>query len=744
MTTATSAASAALTPSTRRAIPLEMRDDLRTRRIEYKGVGSFVIKDPVGLKYHRLQAEQFAVLNLLDGEKSLEAVRDDLRKRFPTLTFTLADVQNLVTDLHEKGLVYSNRPGQGAELIRHDKKERSKKRKQALRNLLYLRLPGWDPHAALEVLYPFCRWLFRPWSVATAVLLVLSALTLLLVQFDTFQSRLPGFQQFFGWPNLMYMWFSLGAAKVIHEFGHGLSCKHFGGECHEMGLMFLVFSPCLYCDVSDSWMLKSKWQRIIIGGAGMYIEVILSAIAIFVWWYTKPGLVNYLALNVFFVTTVTTVIFNANPLMRFDGYYMMSDLLEIPNLRPKADKLVRDSFAWYCLGIETRPDAFMPDTGRFWFGLFAVAAALYRWVILFGITIFLYTWLKPYGLQSIGIMMAVVSIGGILYGMGMNVYRMVSAPRTEPLSKPKMAVSLTLLGGFVAAAFLVPLPLHVESAFVLEPHDVSHVYTLTAGMLVEPPVEPGVEVEQGKVVARLKNEELEDLYKATQIQHAVQKKQVDLQFALDDPAQEYLAREKLKSIEKELADIERQLADLVVRAPASGRVVAPPDVPLQDVNAADDKLPTWSGTPLDRKNVGGFFETRTHLMSIAPRATFNAILLIDQADRNDVRLDQDVELQFDHLPGRIYKAKVLEIADRHSEFAPKSLSNKAGGDLPTVSDSQGRERLASIAYQAKVYVDEDVDLLQPGIRGRARFDVDKRSAAGWAWRYLRRTFHFRL
>ncbi|MEQ9068033.1 MAG: hypothetical protein RLO18_14970, partial [Gimesia chilikensis] len=156
------------------------------------------------------------------------------------------------------------------------------------------------------------------------------------------------------------MWFVLGAAKVVHEFGHGLSCKHYNGECHGMGIMFLVFSPCLYCDVSDSWMLRNKWQRIIIGGAGMYIEVIMSAIAVWIWWFTKPGLLNHLALNLFFISTVTTVIFNANPLMRFDGYYMMSDLLEIPNLRQKADKHLRDTFAWYCLGIESQRDPFMP------------------------------------------------------------------------------------------------------------------------------------------------------------------------------------------------------------------------------------------------------------------------------------------------------------------------------------------------------------------------------------------------
>ncbi|HUG93308.1 MAG TPA: hypothetical protein VML55_20880, partial [Planctomycetaceae bacterium] len=385
--------SPSMLPSTRRPIPLECRQDLVVERIEYQGIGSFVIKDPVGLKYHRLQPEQYTALKLLDGVRSLEEVRDEVQRQFPTLHLKPVDVQHLITDLHRKGLVYSHRAGQGVELLKQRRENRRRKLLQQLRSVLYLRLPGWDPERALDALYRLApiRGLFRPWCVAACLVFVASAWLLLLVNFGTFRARLPEFQQFFGWPNLMYMWGTLAVCKVIHEFGHGLSCKHFGGECHEMGVMLLVFSPCLYCDVTDSWMLRNKWKRIMIAAAGMYIEIILSAAAIYVWWNTTPGLIHHLALNVFFVTTVTTVIFNANPLMRFDGYYMMADWLEIPNLRPKSDKLLRDKFAWHCLGIETRPDPFMPETGIGWFVTYAIAAALYRWVILFGITLFLYT-----------------------------------------------------------------------------------------------------------------------------------------------------------------------------------------------------------------------------------------------------------------------------------------------------------------------------------------------------------------
>ena len=121
--------------------------------------------------------------------------------------------------------------------------------------------------------------------------------------------------------------------KVIHEFGHGLSCKTFGGEVHEMGVLLLCFSPCLYCNVSDAWTLPSKWHRIIISFAGIYVELMIAAAATFVWWNSPSAtFAQHLCLSLMVVCSVSTVVFNGNPLMRYDGYYVLADWLEIPNL----------------------------------------------------------------------------------------------------------------------------------------------------------------------------------------------------------------------------------------------------------------------------------------------------------------------------------------------------------------------------------------------------------------------------
>ncbi len=165
----------------------------------------------------------------------------------------------------------------------------------------------------------------------------LGAAGLLVTQFEAFQNKLPAFEEFFAAKNWIWLAIVMALTKVFHEFGHGLACKKFGGQCHEMGVMLLVLTPCLYANVSDSWLLPSKWKRAFIAAAGMYVELVLASVAVFVWWFSQPGMINQLALNIVFISSVSTILFNANPLLRYDGYYILSDLLEIPNLRSKGD-----------------------------------------------------------------------------------------------------------------------------------------------------------------------------------------------------------------------------------------------------------------------------------------------------------------------------------------------------------------------------------------------------------------------
>ena len=293
-----------------------------------------------------------------------------------------------------------------------------------------------------------------------SIAVMAGAVGLVATHFETFYEKLPSYHEFFSFGTVAYLWLALGIVKVIHEFGHGLSCKAFDGEVHEMGFLFLVFSPCLYCNVSDAWTLPNKWKRILISFAGIYVELIIASIATFIWWNTPASpFINNLSLSLMIVCSVSTVVFNANPLMRYDGYYILADWLEIPNLRDRSNRYLQRLAMEHCLGIEVQPEPYMMLWRRILFVVYAVISYIYRWVITFSILYIMSRFLAPYKLGVISGMLACASaasmVGWPLFRMAKNLHRRGRLPDMKPVR-----VTLTSIG--VAAVllfiFLVPLP----------------------------------------------------------------------------------------------------------------------------------------------------------------------------------------------------------------------------------------------------------------------------------------------
>ena len=313
-------------------VSVRMRADLRVQQIRFQGRGSWIVKDPVSLRYFQLTEEEHTVLRMLDGDTSLTEIKDEFERRYAPQVVTYEGLQSLLHLFHQRGLVYADAIGQGAQLLERRRVRARRLLISKLTGLLFIRLPGVDPERFLNWLYPKIRWMYSRWFVVTGMLLVFSAIALVTIQFNAFCAMLPTFHQFFTARNVFWMMMALAIAKILHELGHALTCKHFGGECHEIGMAFLVFTPCLYCDTSDTWMLSNRWHRALVGVAGMWVEIILASACTFVWWFSQPGIVHYLCLSTIFICSVSTVVLNGNPFLRYDGYYVLSDLLEIPNL----------------------------------------------------------------------------------------------------------------------------------------------------------------------------------------------------------------------------------------------------------------------------------------------------------------------------------------------------------------------------------------------------------------------------
>ncbi|MGL4513563.1 MAG: HlyD family efflux transporter periplasmic adaptor subunit [Lacipirellulaceae bacterium] len=749
-----------LVSSSSRTLPIRARPDLEAKRQRYQGRVYWVVKDPVALQYFRFEEEEFSLLGMLDGESSLDEIIAQYEAVFPTQPIRSEELQQFIGTLHRSGLVIADAPGQGEQL---NKRRGERKRKELIgkfTNILSMRFKGIDPDRLLTWMLTLgpIRWFFSTPALVCCSLLMLAAATLVLVEFDVFQSKLPSFQTFFAAQNWVLLASILGVTKVLHEFGHGLSCKRLGGECHEMGVMLLVLTPCLYCNVSDSWMLPNRWHRAAIGAAGMYVECVIAAICTFVWWFTEPGWLNYVCLNIMFVSSVSTVLFNANPLLKYDGYYILSDLMEVPNLRQKASTILSRKLGKWCLGLEEQDDPFLPRRNQWLFALYTVAAALYRWVVVLSICYFLNQVFEPYGLKPLGQLISLMALWGLLGQPLWQLYKHFKVPgRLSKVKRVPFLVSCAVVAAAIAAVIFVPLPSSVHCAAVIEPAGATNVYVETAGVLREVFVKHGDRVAKGDPLARLESPEID--LAITRLEGECSGYEAEIRALEDMTFEDRSAASQIAPIRKSLASARDQLAKqradaerMTLRAPSDGHVLPATYVTPRAVD--DKELVAWHGTPLDEKNLGATLEPGDRLCQVGDPERFEARLAVHQDDIDLVAEGQRVRLMLNQSTHLTYVGKIDRISRDEMPTTPPRLSSLTQGPIPTETDQSGAPRPLSPHYDAIVpLVTRDAlpdaakqahDLLRLGVVGEAKVAIAPRTLWKRAWRYLTKTVNFDL
>ncbi len=738
-----------LVSSSSRPLTVRKRPDLTASRHRYQGSGYWVLKEPVGLQYFRFHDEEYFILNMLDGHVSLQQIKDGFEQRFAPQKITFGDLQQFIGMLHRSGLVISNSPGQGKALRHRGRKKKNKENLGKVANIFALRFRGFDPEKILNGILPWLGWTFTVPALLFFVGLFIAASLLLATQYETVYTRVPTFQQFFAADRWLILAATMAIVKVLHEFGHGLSCKKFGGECHEIGFMLLVFTPCLYCNVSDSWMLPNKWKRVWIGAGGIYVEMVLASMAAFVWFFTETGsTINDLCLNMMFLNVVSTVLVNGNPLLRFDGYYILMDMLEIPNLRQKSTEVLKRWFQKTCLGLELQDDPFLPTRGRVYFALFTIASVIYRWVVVFSICWFVIKVLEPYGLEVVGRIVAVAGFAGLVAQPVIQTWKFCRTPgRLSKVKRKNVLISLAVVSVVLSAVCMVKLPHHVDCAFEIRPSEAGRVYAGSVGQIVET-VRPGTVVQAGDTIAVLKNPDLEMRMQDLEIEESIASIQLE---KLKDrvfsdrslAAQLETQKQILDSIKEQKRATQVELDRLNVTARISGVVIEPPRRPHQD--SRDGQLSSWSGSPLDLRNRGATLSSDDLLCEIGNADDFEAILAIDQGDVQLVRVGQSVDMKLDSRRLETFFGSITEKSQEPLRMTSTSMSSQTGSDLQTEIDpATGQVKPRSVTYQARVPLEiEESDLpMRPGYRGSAKIHVDKKSLGQRLWRVIAQTFNF--
>ncbi|TWU44533.1 putative peptide zinc metalloprotease protein YydH [Rubripirellula tenax] len=694
------------------------------------------------MKYHRLRPDEYFVLEQLDGERTLEEIRLAYEDAYRPQKVTTAELNQLVFRFHQISLTISDVALQGDRLRERAQKEIRQKWIGHLSGLLFIRFPGVDPEPLLKRLYPLVRPFLGRFGTAAFLLTLALAAAVFVIHFDTFAAQFPAMGSWIRLEAMLVLACVIGVTKVLHELGHAIMCKHFGGECHQIGPMLLVFTPALYCDTSDSWMLPSRFQRAAVGLAGIATEVFLASIATLVWASTAPGMVHYVAMNVMLVCSVSTVLFNANPLLRYDGYFVLSDLVDVPNLGEKSRRLLSGHANRALFGVDELTDEPMSGFERVSLLVYAVAAFVYRWSLTLAILWLVATLLRPYGLESVGRVLCAFAAGGMLFATLRGPFKFFRNPaRRKNIRMNRLMITTALTAALVAFSF-VPLPSGVSSTAKIVPRNETPIYVATAGTLSVLEKRPGDAVQQGEVIARLENSDIEMQFQRIQGRHKSQTLMVESMkraaFDVPEIANELPMQESLlQDLTAQLATHSQRRSGLAIKATSSGRLIAAPHRAFDSQSAVENRLISWSGFPTDAKNDRCYLESGHELMTILGDDAWDAEIVLQQSQVERIAVGAKVKMVLETMPSEKFSGTVVEIA--HSEW--DEIQNADRRDDVRAARSQNP---LETSYVVRVELGKaDNAPLITGAMATTRIDAAPVSIVGRASRWLSGLLRFR-
>ncbi|MFC1828479.1 hypothetical protein ACFL0O_02580 [Thermodesulfobacteriota bacterium] len=364
---------------------VSLRPTVKVHKQLFRGEMWYVLNDPFGNQFFRLRPEAHDFVVRLQPDRTVGEVWEECLDRHPDDAPGQEDVMQLLTQLHFANLLYFETPADSAKLFERYRKRKQREIQSKLLSIMFIRMPLFDPEYLLRRLLPVIKYIISPLGAVIWLLVVVAAGKVVVDHFEMLTDQAQGI---LAPDNLLLLYAGLVVIKTLHEFGHAAVCKRFGGEVHTMGVMLLVFTPLPYMDATSSWSFRSRWHRALVGGAGMIVEIFVAALAVFLWARTGPGTLHSLAYNIMFIASVSTVLFNGNPLLRFDGYYILSDILDIPNLSTRSMMHLRHLVERYIFGYKESYSPSQSLKESFWLSIFGVLSGIYRFVVFAGIILF--------------------------------------------------------------------------------------------------------------------------------------------------------------------------------------------------------------------------------------------------------------------------------------------------------------------------------------------------------------------
>jgi putative peptide zinc metalloprotease protein len=543
-----------------------LRPHATIHRQRFRGQTWYILQDNQSGRYHRISPAANLMLNLMDGRRTVreiwQAVADRATDEPPTQDETI----QLLGQLHAADLLTGETPPDLAELAERARETADRALMQKLRNPLALRMPLFDPDRMLDALRPVFRLIysipgFLLWLATVVTGVVLAAIHWQELTGDIVTQALSA-------QNLLILAAVYPAIKLVHELGHASATKVWGGQLHEFGVMLLVLIPVPYVDASASAAFPQKWKRLVVSGAGIMVELLAAAIAMIVWVNAEPGIVRAIAFNVMLIGGVSTLLFNGNPLLRFDGYYIFADLIEIPNLASRANKYFFHTVQKYLFGVEDQVSPVTHPSERKWLFGYSILAAIYRVGVSLGIASFVAT-----QLFFVGIAIALFTLfQSFILPLGKGLAFIASNAKLNGHRARSVLVTSGAIALLLAGLFAIPLPYATVAQGVVWVPEGSLVRSGTDGVVQKVAALDGAIVSPGMPVVELDDPIIDAQVSVLEAQRAEYAAQLDAVRAID-PVQVRLIEGQLKHIEGRLTAFAERKANLDIDAPTDGRLL---------------------------------------------------------------------------------------------------------------------------------------------------------------------------
>ncbi|MEM6823203.1 MAG: biotin/lipoyl-binding protein, partial [Verrucomicrobiota bacterium] len=693
----------------------KLRGDLTFTVQEFRGERCCVVEDPTSGKFYRIGLREYYFIRQLDGKKTVGKALADMAGDAHQEALTEGEATSILRWLLETGLAATGESARADLMFSKVQQKRDVKIK-TFTNILFFKHSLGNPDRLIDRLTRlFGFWVGWPgWALGGILFMI--GLSLVIWNWDTFLASSEGVLAADNWLWLAVAWVLL---KIVHESWHGIVCKYYGGKVPDAGVLFVLFTPMGYVDATSSWRFSNKWKRIHVSAAGMFIEAVIAAIAVMVWAQNEPSPIQTIAYNVVIMATVVTIVFNANPLLKFDGYYILADLLEIPNLYQRGQTALKNASRKFLIGI---PNVEVIDWNKreeVFIFIYGVAAFIWRILIL----------------------VTILTAASFLFGGGGKILALLAGlglviPATKKLftylkegkpgERPNPKIYGLRIGGLIAALLLLaffPFRPTLTAPGITDFGDASIVRVECPGFVEKVHVTNGSRVRKGDVLVTLRNDDAKaELRRIRMELKQAQIKSRNYQTEGNVTASQIEAQ-KLEGLQKQYREQQAFVRSLELRALEAGRVVA-------------RSLENLRGT---------YLRTGREVATVEQRRVREVTIAIPQPDIDLYRLHQDhpVWVKIRGRNGKFYGLMQSPDPQASKNLPHMALSGLVGGPLPvrprkdieSPESDEDHYELINPHFSAKIEIKERLEEdLKSGESVIAKF-TSRQSNPLWKWAY---------